>query len=513
VLEDRPLSRRELLSALGAGLAGVLLDPASRPSLAAQARAPRIVIVGAGIAGLTAALRLADAKVPCTVYEASPRLGGRMFSNSPLISGGSGYWDDGQVSEWGGELIDTSHETIQALAHRFSLPLDDVRAAEPPRSTDTYFFDGDYYRKADEDFAAIFPALTRDADRAGYPTTYARHNHRGVALDNLSVYDWIERRVPGGHRSALGKLLDVAYTIEYGADTADQSSLNLVYLLSGSSGKSLEVFGESDERFHVRGGNQRVPLAIAQSLPAGTVVTGHRLTSIAASRNGAVSLTFDAGSGAVTVTADRVILALPFAVLRNLDFTRAGFNHRKRIAILELGAGRNSKLMVQFRQRLWNHPGRWGIGTGGSYTDLPYQSSWEVTRAQPGGSGILVGYTGGSLAEQYVQREPFTTADDPLTAEDAAEQAAEFGLVYPGLENLYNGKANLSQPFRSPYLKLAYSYWRVGQYHRFAGYERVRQGHIHFAGEHCSVDFQGFMEGGAAEGLRAANEVLRSLRG
>jgi monoamine oxidase len=47
--------------------------------------------------------------------------------------------------------------------------------------------------------------------------------------------------------------------------------------------------------------------------------------------------------------------------------------------------------------------------------------------------------------------------------------------------------------------------------HTVRGYERIRQRNIHFAGEHCSVEFQGYMEGGAAEGIRAAHEVRRDL--
>ena len=66
---------------------------------------------------------------------------------------------------------------------------------------------------------------------ASYPTTYFIHTDAGVALDQMSVYDWIESRVPGGHKSPFGRLLDFAYNIEYGAETSDQSALNLVYLL------------------------------------------------------------------------------------------------------------------------------------------------------------------------------------------------------------------------------------------------------------------------------------------
>ena len=73
--------------------------------------------------------------------------------------------------------------------------------------------------------------------------------------------------------------------------------------------------------------------------------------------------------------------------------------------------------------------------------------------------------------------------------------------------------ATLSTPFRDPNLLCSYSYWKTGQYTAFAGYEGVPQGSIHFAGEHCSQDFQGFMEGGASEGIRAGLEVWHALGG
>lgn len=58
-----------------------------------------------------------------------------------------------------------------------------------------------------------------------------------------------------------------------------------------------------------------------------------------------------------------------------------------------------------------------------------------------------------------------------------------------------------------PTLNCSYAYFRVGQYVGFSGWEKLREGNVHFAGEHCSQDFQGYMEGGASEGVRAATEV------
>ena len=79
---------------------------------------------------------------------------------------------------------------------------------------------------------------------------------------------------------------------------------------------------------------------------------------------------------------------------------------------------------------------------------------------------------------------------------------AALETVWPGVTPEWNGLATLSVPFLDPNVNGSYSYYRVGQYHTFGGYEGVRQRNVHFAGEHTSGEFQGFMEGAAAEGVR-----------
>ena len=83
--------------------------------------------------------------------------------------------------------------------------------------------------------------------------------------------------------------------------------------------------------------------------------------------------------------------------------------------------------------------------------------------------------------------------------------------VFPGLSDEWNGRATLDTPATNPFFLGSYSYWRVGQYTQFSGTEKEPSGHCYFAGEHCSTDFQGFMEGAAREGARAAQEILASL--
>ncbi|MFN2629431.1 MAG: flavin monoamine oxidase family protein, partial [Gaiellaceae bacterium] len=480
----------------------------ARPARAAGT-APRVAIVGAGIAGLNAALTLQDKGIASTVYEASDRIGGRMHSDR------SGYFANGQISEFCGELIDTNHTTILALAKRFSLPVVDLLAAEPAGSTETYWFLGGRYStaQADTDFGPVRDNAKNDLTAAGYPTLWNSYKQAGYDLDHISVSEWIDTRVPGGHSSAFGRLLDAAYNEEYGADTTDQSSLNLLYLLAYQpSPKGFEIFGVSDERYHIAGGNQQLPEAIASTLP--DVRPGWQLTAIATNRDGTIKLSFAEPSGSTTVTADQVILTTPFPVLRKLNYAKAGFDALKQTAITQLGAGRNTKLQLQFSSRYWNTSGPWGISNGDSYTDLGYQNTWDVTRAQAGTTGIMVNYSGGSVAGAFAPAAPYSNAtQDPQVATYARSFLTQLETVFPGITAKWNGNASLSTPFRDPNLLCSYSYWKVGQYTSFSGYEGVAQGAIHFAGEHCSQNFQGFMEGGASEGNRAALEVFHALTG
>ena len=91
---------------------------------------------------------------------------------------------------------------------------------------------------------------------------------------------------------------------------------------------------------------------------------GWRLRALARESDGRVTLDFETPDGPKTARADHVILALPFAVLRGLDYARAGFDPLKRRAIEELGMGRNSKLHVQLWSRAWRRPELARPGTG-----------------------------------------------------------------------------------------------------------------------------------------------------
>ena len=242
------ITRRHFVGAAAAGAAGALaacagpestLVPVARMPNTAKASSPdRVAVVGAGLAGLTCAYRLMQRGIDVTLYEGNRRVGGRCWTNRTSFDGG-------QIAEHGGELIDQSHTTIRQLAQELGLPLDNVLAAEPNGTEPFFWFDGGRYALTDviRDLKEVWQPLKRDYQAAGYPTLYTSSTAEGRALDAMSIADWISTRVPGGLQSRLGQLLAVAYTIEYGGEVQEQSSLNLIYLLGVIGQGQLRIFG------------------------------------------------------------------------------------------------------------------------------------------------------------------------------------------------------------------------------------------------------------------------------
>ena len=490
--DEQRSTRQAFLRDAGA-LALAVTGAGTLSRLAHAAAGPRIVVVGGGLAGLTCAYRLKQAGYRADVYEATGRVGGRCWTIR-------GVFDDGQLGEHGGEFIDTGHREIRRLARELDLELDDVNAAEAPGVELTTWFDGQRYSlaQATADIQSPSKIWRDDTKAAGYPTLYNSFTQRGFELDQMSVAEYLDQTIPGGRNSKLAQLLDVAYNIEYGAETNVQSALNFLYLIGFVKQTELALFGESDERFHVRGGNDLIADRLAGSLQ-GQISLGWELVGIEQRSDGAFRLSFDHGP-TTTVVADKVVLALPFSVLRSsVDYASAGFKARKRKAIEQQGMATNSKLHVQFTNRRWENLGF----SGETYSDRGYQSSWEVSRAQPGRSGILVDYTGGTIG---------ATFDSGTPAQRANQFLNQIEPVLPGVSARWNGKVVRDHWLSKPFAKGSYSYWKVGQYTSFAGVEREPEGNCHFAGEHTSIDAQGYLNGAVETGERAADEVIAGLR-
>ena len=491
--EQTKTTRRRFLKGAGATVVGAtLLGRLAEPGIAKGSPPPgtRIVVVGAGLAGLTCDYRLQQAGYAAQVFEASGRIGGRCYT-------GRGDFADGQNYEHGGELIDNNHIEMKQLVQELGFTLDNLYVAETNGTEQLgYFFGQPYtYAQMTDDLKVIWQQIHSDISAASYPTHYNSYTTRGQQLDQMTLYQWIENYVPGGHRSSLGQMLDVAYNIEYGAETTVQSSLNMLYLLGYTGPGQFRTFGKSNEKFHVYGGNDQVPTTLAAKLGS-QITTNTPLTAIKLNNDGTYTLTFANGSGSITRIADHVVLALPFSLLRSVDFSKANFNQVKTWAINELGMGTNSKLHLQFNSRFWRDQGC----TGETYSDRGYQNTWEVSRAQPGASGILVNYTGGTIG---------ANANKGTPAQAAAAFLRQIEPVLPGATAQWNGKAVRDYWTGYAWTKGSYSYWKAGQYTRFSGAEYEQSGNVHFAGEHTSQDFQGYLQGAVQTGERAASEILK----
>jgi monoamine oxidase len=477
----------------------------------------RVVIVGAGIAGLTAALTLQDAGLACTVYDAASRVGGRMHSDALTWGAGTGM-----VSEWCGEFIDGDHATLHQLIKRFGIETIDLGLGRSGRAPSLMYFGNRYYSPEDleDDFAPFAPCLEQQLADARFPTTHDHFTQEGYRLDHLSAYDWIEQYVPGGRDTPVGRYLELGCTGFYGLGTAEQSALNLVYLFGTRiPSAGAPTAGPLQGSSKIVGGNERLPEAIAHSLPEGSVQLGHRLVALErtnATDDAALTLTFATATGTVQVQCAHAILALPFSTLRHVDYQRAGFDALKRTAIEQLGYGTISKLFLQFDVPYWYQDGPWPRRHGGFFiTDLDIQTLWDGSSGGTGAGGLLVDYTSGHRGAAYAPPRAYASTADPADAATIQGYAQaclqQLERVFPGISAHYTGRAALSYSTGDPTLLGSYACWRVGQYTQFSGYERMRQGPVHFAGEHCSIDFQGYMEGAASEGERAAREVAQEL--
>lgn len=485
------ISRRELL-VRGGALGGAALLAAPGASLARRggARDERVVIVGAGLAGLTCAYRLARRGVRATVFEASERVGGRCWT--------ARGWADGQVAEHGGEFVDTRHVRLRRLARELGVGLEDRVAAEDAQDGEPHsvlWLEG-AQRNSDaifRPFAGVLERLEADARRIGsYRAGRARRAAR--EFDAMSVADWLHLNVPGGSRSLLARAISSTQVSLFGLDPERLSAINLIETF-------VTPYEGADERYHLHGGSDRVVTRLAARLPRGSVRRGTPLLGLRRLSGGGYRLRFAGVRG--EVAADRVVLALPFPALRRTDLRGAGIGAEHMRAIEQLGMGTNAKLLLQFDAR----PVAYGGWSGEASLDSPPTATWESSLTQPGRSGLLTVFTGGRAGTAY----PGSRSHVRAPASVVSAELRRLERFAPGISRGYSGRAWLDVWVRDRWTRGSYAAFMPGQYTRWWGALGRREGGLHFAGEHTSTHSQGYMDGGVESGERAAREVLRAL--
>ncbi len=470
------VSRREFLKKLSYGAAGIAALSLLPSMRWLEDDGPKIVIVGAGMAGLRAAHILKKAGVYKNVrlYEASNRTGGRMFTQK--LNGNSG------TTELGGEFVDSNHFDMLALADEFKvtrlLKNDDKLIPE------LFWMDGKAYTQTDaiRAFQAIRKQVCKDAKKKGK----ARE-----ALDNTSLAAYLSRMPMEGW---FKKTLEVAYIGEYGLELAEQSALNFIDLVGCQPVGVFDMFGTSDESIKLLGGNQQLCDRMADGL-RDQIVMDAPLVAIQSQGTG-YKLTFQNMKQAVD--ADIVIMTVPFTVLRDIDGIDrlAGMTPAKLKCIKEAGAGQNGKYFLDVNERVWRKQGYQG------YLYTPnIHTSWDSYHLQNGNEGKSIysvffgGNTGANISkgggEAYLK---------------------EISEAFPGFKDQYTGYNSQMNWWKNPWSKGSYICPKPGQYSNIVAQAALPIGNMLFAGEHTSALFCGFMNGAAETGRVAAEQVLLKLK-
>jgi monoamine oxidase len=483
-------SRRRLFQislAAASSTAALLLDRQLHPIANAASSKSPVLIVGAGIAGLTAAYYLVKAGIPVRIIEASKRTGGRILSQENALGTAT-------TMELGGEFIDSGHTNIRKLAQELGLSEVDLVAVDQGLTPDIWFFNNRLITEQEliAPFIPLAKQIDQDVQSIG-KVSYKSTNFRAIQLDRLSITDYLKQYCPD---PLLQEFITVAYVNEFGLEANRQSAINLISLIGRKTNK-IEIFGESDQRYHIRGGNQQITNELARKL-SNYIETNTALESIRPTANGRYQVSIRKNNQSKTATFDRVILAIPFSVLRQINIG-VSLPEPKLSAIKELGYGTNTKVMISYSNRLWQSKYK---SNGQSFSDLTTSETWETSRDTAGQAGIITNFSGGKLGIQ------FAGSKLPIITNDLTKQ---FDRIFPGIAKFSIGKSAISNWLNSPYTRGSYASYLMGQWTKFGGVEGERVGNLFFIGEHCSIEAQGYMEGGCATGVAAATEIIKEL--
>ncbi|HYH82450.1 MAG TPA: FAD-dependent oxidoreductase [Longimicrobium sp.] len=483
---ESPISRREFV-ARGVATAAAVAGAGCVASEPRAGRAPgpaRVVVAGAGLAGLAAAWELARRGHAVTVLEARDRPGGRVHT---LRDG----WDDGLYVEAGAVFVPEDHFHTVGYARELGVAL--VPAGGRRGGGARYFVGGRAVTLRPGAPAAWPLALRPDEagmspgallaryldpvlDRLGDPRHPAWPGDEAMALDGVSLGELLRRQ---GASPAAVALVRLGYLDEWG-DGVDACSA--LFLL-----RDRALRGLGGAVYRVEGGTDRLPRAMAARL-------GDRIRYGAAVREvehgpGGVRVGYDRGGARESVSADFLVCAIPFATLRAVRVTPE-LSPGKRRVVRGLRATSVSRVYLQMRRRPWDAAG------AAVPTDLPVMHAVDATAGQGGERGILEAFVTGPNARRVAGMEPDARLRFAL---EAAER------IHPGARRAFEHGASVCWD-ADPWALGDYAWFAPGEMREFLPHLASPEGRIHFAGDHTSA-WPGWMQGALASGIRAADEV------
>ncbi len=299
-------SRRKFIRDMGLAAGSFTMLPSF---LQHTKTAPEIVIVGAGMAGLNAAHLFNKKGIRVSVFEASGRAGGRMFTLKDQFG-------QGITTDIGGEFVDTTHTDILQLMKEFNLEMYDLR--EDKLSPKTFYFNGMPLSQSDLRIAIAPHAKQIMKDVLSLPpfidhTTATSFKH----FDDMSITGYLDSL---GIEGWLYPFLDVVLTREYGTEASEQSAFNflIMFVPPMETEPDYQLFGPTHEVFKIKGGSQHLTDSIYGTLKE-QVYLNQRLTRVRQLDSGKYELLFVQEKEEKLVLADYVLMTIPFSILRNIS--------------------------------------------------------------------------------------------------------------------------------------------------------------------------------------------------
>jgi len=434
-----------------------------------------IGIIGAGIAGLSAADELIDKNVDFKIFEASSRAGGRIFTLNNIIANNVNV-------EMGGEFIDSNHEDILRLVKKYRLSLIDIESKIKKNNLikNSYFINKKFIDEKIllSEFKKYTKSILFDIDQLDNSSEDLIKKY-----DLISISEYLRDK---GLTGSLKSIIENAFTAEYGLDADLQSSLNLLTMIDANNTNRLNLYGESDERYKIEGGNSNL-IKKMQTKISENIYFDHYCINIKKAEN-RYKIEFKNGN---EYFCKYLIVTIPFTALRKVQLD-LDLPHNKLNVINKLKYGTNSKIIFGMNKAPW-----FEIGRSGYLFSNIIQNGWD--------SGIT---------NLYNENTAYTIFQGGSFGKDLNDGNSDFYLnqldeVFSGFRNFYNGKKVVFNWSNSSLTEGSYAVYGVGDWSTFAGLESTPIGNMFFAGEHCSNDFKGYMNGAAETGRIAAENILK----
>lgn len=432
----------------------------------------RVIVVGAGFAGLSCAHELKSMGYDVVVVEARDRLGGRVVSYKDFLAG--------KTAEGGGEYIGLNHPHWWAYKTLFHL--DYVEVVTDDADT-PIVLGGQRLDKAAADaiwaeMDTAFQPLIADAAPVNVEQPWLTPGAK--ELDYRSTADWLD----GLPVSPTTKQAIAAEFEGNNAVPMDRQSYlgNLVQIKAGGG----ERYFTDTEVFRLRGGNQLLAECLADAIGRQNVLLGMPVKSIAQTELGVI-VTLSNGK---VLLGDDVVLTVPPSIWRKIRFTPT----LPRALAPQMGA--NVKYLASVKNRFWKQIGLSPEGM----TDGDVSSTWESTDGSPADDGVaFTAYSGGPAAE---------SARAAYAADKDAAYGPSLDAMYPEFSKNLVGSKFVDWP-GDPWSKGGYTFPSPGQIVRIGPTLYNGLGRLHFAGEHTCYKFVGFMEGALESGVRVAKQMAK----